>query len=83
MVQEMGWSGKENGALLRLAAPEFDALITVDQNLPHQQNLDLFEIGIIILKAASNRMEHLAPLMPQVRVELNRIKPKEHVLVGS
>jgi hypothetical protein len=36
---EMGWGGIKNGALLALAAPEFDAFITVDKNLPYQQNV--------------------------------------------
>jgi hypothetical protein len=38
-VVEAGWSGVKNGKLLALAAAEFDAFITVDKNLPFQQNL--------------------------------------------
>ncbi|MCZ0937990.1 MAG: hypothetical protein OXJ55_05105 [Caldilineaceae bacterium] len=35
----MGWQGGENGELLQLAAARgFDALITADRNMPHQQN---------------------------------------------
>ena len=37
-VVEMGWSGVRNGKLLALAASQFDAFITVDKNLPYQQN---------------------------------------------
>jgi hypothetical protein len=33
-VKRMGWLSAENGALLTLAAKEFDAFITVDKNLP-------------------------------------------------
>ena len=83
MVQEMGWSGRKNGALLSLAAPAFDVLITVDQSLRYQQNLGRFEIGIVALKAVSNRIEHLAPLMPQVRSALTSIRPKRYVLIGA
>ena len=36
-VGEMGWSGKKNGALLTLAAAEFDVLITIDQAMERQQ----------------------------------------------
>jgi len=36
---EMGWSGVKNGALLALAAAEVEAFITVDRNLPYQQNV--------------------------------------------
>jgi len=35
----MGWQGEENGELLQLAAPRgFDALLTADRNMPHEQN---------------------------------------------
>jgi len=37
-VVREGWSGVKNGKLLALAASNFDALITVDKNLPYQQN---------------------------------------------
>ena len=36
-AQEMGWSGKENGELLTLAEPYFDALVTLDTNLRFQR----------------------------------------------
>ena len=38
-VVEMGWGGTKNGKLLALAGTQFDALITVDKNMQHQQNL--------------------------------------------
>ena len=38
-VQYMGWDGKSNGELLALARDEFDALITLDQRIPHQHNI--------------------------------------------
>ena len=36
---EMGWSELENGDLLEAAEVDFDALITTDKNLRHQQDL--------------------------------------------
>lgn len=39
-VYDMGWSGMKNGNLLReMQKNGFDALITFDKNLQHQQNL--------------------------------------------
>ena len=38
-VAAMGWTGKRNGELLQLAAGDFDAFLTPDQNLEHQQNV--------------------------------------------
>ena len=38
-VPEAGWASRKNGELLSLAQREFDAFVTVDGNLPSQQNL--------------------------------------------
>ena len=53
-VSDAGWAGKSNGELLRLAVEEFDVFVTVDQNLPAQQNLERFEISIVILQASQS-----------------------------
>ena len=81
-VSYRGWTGKENGELLRLAADEFDAFITMDGSIPHQQNLESIQIGIILLKADSNRDEDLTPLMPQVNSILKTLKKGEVVNVS-
>ena len=40
-VQRMGWSGRSNGDLLRLAAShEFDGFVTADRGIEYQQNLE-------------------------------------------
>lgn len=44
-VAEAGWAGVKNGALLKLAAQAFDAIVTVDRNLQYQQNLAGLEIA--------------------------------------
>ncbi len=82
-VSYRGWDGKENGELLTIAASEFDVFITTDQGIPNQQNLDNFEIGIILLEAESNRLEDLAPLISQVNVVLKTVKNKEIVRIKS
>ncbi len=38
-AQAMGWAGLKNGALLGVAASQFDAFITVDRNLSLTPNL--------------------------------------------
>ena len=66
-VQEMGWSGTGNGVLLSLAARErFDAMITVDRGIEHQQNLEALPIPVVIVLAARNRLAELQPLVPAV-----------------
>jgi predicted nuclease of predicted toxin-antitoxin system len=81
-VTERGWSGVRNGELLALAVAEFDAFLTVDQNLKYQQNLQTFPIAILLLVARNNRFKTLLPLMPDVREALAEIKAGEFVRVG-
>lgn len=62
----MGWASKSNGELLALASVEFDVFLTSDRNLSHQQNLSAFDIAVIVLIAASNRINDLRPLVPRI-----------------
>ncbi len=78
-VVEMGWSGVKNGKLLALAADEFDAFITVDKNLPYQQNLATLPVAIVVLDAASNELPALLPLVPQLLRALSSMKPRTYV----
>ena len=62
----MGWATKKNGELLKLAENEFDVFITVDRNLAFLQNLSQFNIAVLILHAASNRLADLKLLVPRI-----------------
>lgn len=64
---EMGWASTRNGRLLRLAVDgKFDVFLTVDRKLQHQQNLSTFDIAVVVLVAAGNKLADLRPLMPEV-----------------
>ena len=65
-------SSTENGALLRAMAPDYDVFLTRDKNIRFQQNLKSYPLAFIILRARSNRLEDLLPLMPQLRAALDR-----------
>ena len=62
----MGWAAKKNGEPLKLAETEFDVFLTVDRNLAFQQNLSQFDISVLVLHAASNRLANLKPLVPRI-----------------
>jgi hypothetical protein len=81
-VVEMGWSGVKNGKLLALAAAEFDAFITVDKNLPYQQNLKALPIAVVVLDAVSNELPVLLLLIPELERQLGKLVPKTYILVG-
>src|SRR5437667_3633094 len=78
-----GWSGKQNGELLRLAEAAFDVLVTVDTNLRYQQNLAGRRIAIVVLQSSSNRLEHLRQHFPACVLALEKIKPGEMVQIGG
>lgn len=83
-VFEMGWSGKKNGELLRFMEKEgFTVLLTTDQNLRYQQNLQQAGVAVVVLVASSNRLADLLPLMPEARNILDTIAPGEVIEVGG
>ena len=66
-VQQMGWTGRSNGELLRLAADDdFAALITADQGIEYQQNLQNLTIPVVVLIAHRTRYQELQPLIHRV-----------------
>jgi hypothetical protein len=65
-ARQMGWLTIKNGELLELAAREFEVFVTVDRNLSFQQNLPAFPIAVIVLRAPSNRLADLKPLVPEL-----------------
>jgi len=73
-VPEKGWRGIKNGELLRKAEEEFDVLVTLDQGISHQQNLQDLKISIVILSAISSDIDDLIPLIPSVNRILRRLR---------
>lgn len=83
-VVDMGWSSKRNGELLKLLVAEhFDGLLTVDQNLPFQQNLSRAGVGVLLVRARTNRVQDLRPLVPLMLQALERLTPGEALEVGA
>ena len=82
-VPRSGWSGVKNGKLLALAATKFDVFLTMDGNLEFQQNLATLPIAVLVVEAASNRLEHLTPLVPKILRELNHISPNALRRIGA
>ena len=77
----MGWSGTKNGKLLALAGAAFDAFITVDKNLPHQQNLATLPVAVVLLDAHSVELPELLPLLPALETVLASLTPRTFVRV--
>ena len=81
-ARRAGFGGKKNGELLTLAEQAgFDVLVTVDKNIPAQQNLKGRAIALLILRARSNRLPDLLPFLPACLNALASIKPGEVVRI--
>jgi hypothetical protein len=81
-VVQMGWTGKKNGELLGLAvAGGFEVLLTVDQHLHDQNDIQKAGIGLIVLCAKSNRLDDLKLLVPAAELALASIQPGDVVEV--
>lgn len=62
-VREQAWNGIKNGQLLQfLVENNFDALLTFDKNLQHQQNFQKYSIAVFVLIASSNVYTELTKL---------------------
>ena len=78
-----GWSGIKNGKLLALAAQRFDAFITVDKNLPYQQNTSTLPVAVLVLNTLSNELPYLVPLIPALEQELGRLIKGSYILIRA
>ena len=80
-VRNERWNGIKNGKLLRLIETKFDAFITVDRGLEHQQKTTSVKIGIVVLEAIDNSLPTLELLVPEMLSVLDRIKPGQVIRV--
>lgn len=77
----MGWSGIDNGELLKAAANEaVDALVTKDTKLRYEHNLDTLALAVVVLKATSNDIDDIRPLLPKLVLALNEL-PENKVTI--
>ena len=74
---EQGWDKLQNGELIRRAEAEgFNALITTDQNLGYQQNLQGRRLAILVLPTTS--WPRIQRNVEKVSAALNSLKPGEY-----
>lgn len=72
---QMGWGDLDNGDLLDAMAGLFDALVTVDKGLRHQQHVKGRPLGVVVLRSRSNRLADLLPLVPDLLAALSSLEP--------
>jgi hypothetical protein len=71
-ARDKGWNGIKNGELLSLLIQnQFQALLTFDKNLQHQQNFSKYTITVFVLSATINSYDELTKLTPQIKEYIN------------
>ncbi len=81
-VSGLRWQGLKNGELLERAGGRFDAFITMDRNIKQQQALANRSFGVVLVRARSNRIAHLQPVVQALLEALNNLEPGQLVRVG-
>jgi len=82
-VRYREWTSLDNGALLRAAEAGYDAFVTMDRGIPHQQNLSDFDLAVLLIEAESNAYDAVAPLMTDVNRALRDVNAGAVVEVGA
>ena len=80
-VRKRGWTGLQNGDLLRATAAEFDVFVTMDRNLQYQQNLRVLDLAVVVIQSVSNAFVDVAPLMPDVNAAVRTAPPGDATVV--
>lgn len=76
-VIDLAWDTLENGSLLDAMTGRFDVLVTVDRSMPFQQRLSGRPFAVIVLRARTNRLADLLPLVPALLRAFDEVKPGE------
>ena len=81
-AQWAGLKGKKNGELLRDAeVAGYDVLLTVDHGIPHQHSSAGRKLAIILVRARTNQLEDLLPLVDAIARALERIEAGQTLAV--
>ena len=84
-VRDQGWNGMKNGELIQLMLSHgFDALLTFDKNLEHQQNFQRYTLTVFVLSAINNTYIELSKLTSQILTHLeSEILPSGPVIIEN
>lgn len=59
----------------------FDVVLTKDQGIEYEQNLDNLPVSVILIAAKTNKLDDILPLVPGILNVLSSITPRSLVKV--
>jgi predicted nuclease of predicted toxin-antitoxin system len=81
-VEDLGLRGKYNGVLLAAISGSPNILVTGDTNLGHQQNLEKFDLAIILIRPPRLVVDQIISLIPEVVAAFATAKPHAVTTIG-
>ena len=82
-VPRLGWSGVKNGELLSRTSGSYDVLVTGDQSIEFQQNLEAMTFGLVVVAAPNNRVETFIALAPRIAQAIENVQPGQIIRVAG
>lgn len=76
-AREQGLNALPDGPLLAAISGRFDVLVTLDKSMRVQQRLQGRDFAVVVLRARSNRIADLIPLVPAI------LRTLDHILAGE
>lgn len=82
-VQQLGWTGIQNGKLLARATGEFDVLFTVDRDFAGLAGTVPQALGVVILEAGNTDFEVLLQHVEVVKVAITTVPVGSVLRIGG
>jgi len=82
-VPKEGLAGVKNGPLFTAVQTKWDVLLTTDHNIPWQQVVSRYHIGVVIIRARSNDINDLLPWLSEVLQGVSTVRKGEATEVGD
>ena len=80
VIRREGLKGLRNGVLLRAAVDRgFTVILSADQSLRFQQNLDKIGIGAVVIVNIRNRMADILPVLQKIKAAIATVQRGEVV----
>ncbi len=81
-VSQMNWNGFKNGELMKACVDNgFDVLLTIDKNLMYQQNMDKYNLAIVVLNSTTSKIEELKDFILAFENQASSFQPHQIYLV--
>ena len=78
----LGTTDFDDGPLLEQLRSRCDVFVTTDRGIPEQQAISALPFAVILLRARSNRLEHLLPLVPLLTARLEELVQGQVYQIG-